>query len=185
MKFVHLIKLLSKIIYDPRGAFTSESFETYSVKLLNVLYYLFFTFTGGLSVFLLYYGPTRGYNLALLIRCLIMMLIYSFIVKKITVVFYYFILNIKNESNLSFKQTEVVLLPIIFLFWFINYSGGLLLSGIPITKIILGFVPFLWFNYMIFLLLRYKLRQSNIKSILLSIIPVILYTTSIFVNRLH
>lgn len=174
-----MMKLLRSILLNPLGAINNESLKSYSFKWLNKFLYLV-VFTIGLA--LTTFGILQKFDYSIrgaILISLIGLSIGIFFSKKVAPFGYYILFKWLGKINTTFREIETMLLPLIFLNICFSIISRGALAIYPSIINAFDIIISLWFNSIVYLLLRIEFKRSIYNSLLIVSIPIIIRILSV------
>lgn len=178
-KYQNLKKILVKLIIRPKKIFMDDEIIHYSPKLLNILYYVSYIIIGGVFTFQSFINFKYSLTM-ILIATIVYITIDAILIKELTVLGYYIVFRWIGKIYIDYKELRTIFFPIIF----ISSVAIIILKeafhNLPLIANILDLSIDLWFNYIVILFLRNRLKQSFQNTILIIILPV-LFNIGLFI----
>ena len=113
---------------------------------------------------------------------IIIMIIALLLIKIIgTFIYYIFFMLGTNNKDTSYKSIEILLFPVIRSLLLLNIFYVIIVFYFPFIRIALNLIINSWFNITIFAISKYKLGQSDKKSVILASISFLLISIFLFI----
>lgn len=165
---ISLLKLVVQIIKSPIKTIKGTELISYDrdamLRLFSIVSAVDF-----ILAFSLFYGRLSVGAVLILgvLAPFIMFLLYN-----IAAVLYYATFKLLGKGiEANYESVKIALYPLFLTLLVINIIFSLVAHVLPIIIIVSRYVMNAWFYIISFFLLRYKLRQSTTRSILISLVP--------------
>jgi hypothetical protein len=166
-----LIRLVIQLIISPVKAIKGIEIISYDRDAMLRLFSIVSAVYG-----IIYYSTLFGsFNAGILLVVGVLFPILMFVVYNITTFLWYITIKLfGKEIKPEYDGLKTILYPFFLTMLSLYTITLLIVQFFPLFAIALRYIINAWFNVMIFLIVKFKLKQTTIRSILISSIPIVI-----------